>query len=258
MITLFDIPSTIGTWSPNVWRTRFTLDYKSIPYKVEWVEYPDIAPTLQSHGIGPGGRKPDGSPYYSVPAIIDVDDETGKVKKALADSVEIAKYLDEAYPDTPKVLPEDGKELESVLGFANGLIRLWVPVFMIVCKAMLPQLHPPSREFFSRVRAKDAQQFYPGYETIEDIPFSKEDKEAAWKAFKDSFTKGLAAHENLVQGKWFLGEGRIGFADFVIGGVLLWLKTVFGEESEEWKDMSQWDGGRWKTFVDGLKEYQKA
>ncbi|KAJ2912614.1 hypothetical protein MD484_g7806, partial [Candolleomyces efflorescens] len=258
MITLFDIPSTVGTWSPNVWRTRYTLDYKKIPYKVEWVEYPDLPTTLSSHGIGPGGRKPDGSSYYSVPSILDIDDATGETKKALSDSIEIAKYLDEAYPDTPKVLPQDTTDLEGVVAFAGGFIMTWLPAFMIICRAMLPKLHPTSREFFRKVRAKDAQRFYPGYETLEDIPFSNDDKEAAWKRFKESWIKNLAAHENLAQGKWFLGEGRVGFADFVIGGVLLWFKTMFGEDSEEWKDVAQWEGGKWAIFVEGLKDYQKA
>ena len=166
------------------------------------------------------------------------------------------KYLDEAYPDTPKVLPEAEKELKGAVGFATGFITLWLPVYMSVCKVMLPTLHPTSREFFSKVRAKDAQKFYPGYETVEDIPCSQDNKDAAWKTFKDSLTKGLAAHENLAQGKWFLGEDRTGFADFAIGGVLLWLRTVFGEESEEWQKMMDWDGGRWARLLAAFEKWE--
>lgn len=64
-VILFDIENVHGVCSsPNSWRSmiiftvlvfvanflpaRLVLNYKSIPYKTEWVEYPDLAPKFKS------------------------------------------------------------------------------------------------------------------------------------------------------------------------------------------------------------------
>ena len=45
---LFDIPGKDGlAWSPNVWKVRAVLNYKKLPYKTEWIEFPDIEPKLK-------------------------------------------------------------------------------------------------------------------------------------------------------------------------------------------------------------------
>ena len=49
---------------------RFTLDYKGLQYKTVWTEYPDIAATCQSLNIPPTGKWPDGSPMYTLPALV--------------------------------------------------------------------------------------------------------------------------------------------------------------------------------------------
>jgi len=47
-IVLYDLASTKGTcFSPAVWRIRLMLNYKRIPYKTVWLEFPDIEPTLK-------------------------------------------------------------------------------------------------------------------------------------------------------------------------------------------------------------------
>lgn len=47
---LYDLPNPgrNSCWSVNTWKTRAALNFKGIPYKTEWVEFPDIAPLLQS------------------------------------------------------------------------------------------------------------------------------------------------------------------------------------------------------------------
>ncbi|KAJ3510855.1 hypothetical protein NLJ89_g4435 [Agrocybe chaxingu] len=91
-ITFYDIPSTFpnNVWSPNTWKARrvaylisnrsevlifgtrrYCLNYKRIPYKTEWVEYPDIEPLCKRLGIAPTDKKKDGSgrrTNYSLPA----------------------------------------------------------------------------------------------------------------------------------------------------------------------------------------------
>ena len=47
-IILYDLASVTGTcFSPAVWRVRLLLNYKRIPYRTVWVEFPDIQRVLQ-------------------------------------------------------------------------------------------------------------------------------------------------------------------------------------------------------------------
>ena len=47
-IVLYDLACTKNVcFSPVVWRIRLLLNYKNIPYKTIFLEFPDIEPTLK-------------------------------------------------------------------------------------------------------------------------------------------------------------------------------------------------------------------
>lgn len=47
-IVLYDLACTKNAcFSPVVWRIRLMLNYKNIPYKTVFLEFPDIEPTLK-------------------------------------------------------------------------------------------------------------------------------------------------------------------------------------------------------------------
>jgi Glutathione S-transferase, N-terminal domain len=99
MVTLYDVPTTQQKpWSPNTWKTRYSLNYKGLPFRTEWVEYPDIAGIYCNNEpkVPPTEISKDGSPYYSLPLI---KDDTSGTPVFVAESFEIAKYLDKTYPD---------------------------------------------------------------------------------------------------------------------------------------------------------------
>lgn len=78
---------------------RYLLNIKGLHYRTQWVELPDIADLLKSLGVPPNPI----SPFpYSLPAIYD-----SRTKRTIMDSAEIAKYLDDQYPDIPAVLPKE-------------------------------------------------------------------------------------------------------------------------------------------------------
>ena len=79
----------------------YALNYKGILLKTVWVEYPDIEALYHTLGIPAASTKPDGSPYYALPVIQDPS-----TQRIISDSWAIVKYLDEAYPDTPTLLPK--------------------------------------------------------------------------------------------------------------------------------------------------------
>jgi hypothetical protein len=100
---------------------RFNLIYKRISFETVWVPFADIESVSKEHGFPPTSTAPNGSAFYTLPAIR--DQETGKV---LSDSFEIAKYLDERYPARP-VIPRGTEDQQAAfvgaLMSVIGLVR---------------------------------------------------------------------------------------------------------------------------------------
>ncbi|KAI8144923.1 hypothetical protein BJV82DRAFT_606709 [Fennellomyces sp. T-0311] len=88
-IKLQDAPET--HWSPNTSKTRYTLNYKGIPYKTVWLAYSELSTEV------PKLTKKE-SPI-TVPIIVDLLHDNTVVQ----DSWDIANYLEEAYPENPSV-----------------------------------------------------------------------------------------------------------------------------------------------------------
>ena len=78
-----------------------------------------------------------------------------------------------------------------------------------------------------------------------------------WQAAEKGFTqldKFFAANgpalDELVMGD------QVSFADIQIASTLMWVKRSLGENSEEWKRVSGWNGGKWKRIVNRLSPYE--
>lgn len=102
------------------------LNYKKIPYRTVWIDYADIQDGLKELGAPPTGTKPDGcTPWYSLPTIYDPN-----TSKFVADSIEIAKYLESQYP-TPgrQVIPSDTEQEQlqfvQTVGQYLGVCACW-------------------------------------------------------------------------------------------------------------------------------------
>ncbi|KAJ2915900.1 hypothetical protein MD484_g4526, partial [Candolleomyces efflorescens] len=149
MIALLDVLSTFHSkaWSSIMRRIHFALNYNNLPYKTQWIEYPEIAPVLKATRF----------PYYSVPAILDNGDNMGEVKVAMAKSYDIAKYLDGAYPGTPRLFPDESEGQIVIKEFVDGFVEIARSpgLRLISSKAVLARLNPASQVHFSRVRARN-------------------------------------------------------------------------------------------------------
>ena len=161
-VILYDIPSKDPRrcWSLNPWKgalytvsliasriqkntdpcgiARLMLNLKGIPYKTEWLEYPDIAPTLESFGLPP--NEPPTTTYTS-PAIRISD-------KHVMDSRKIADVLEMEHPFPSLHL--DSPILKKVEELAPQCIMSLGPVFLPKIPGVL---NPPSAEYFERTRA---------------------------------------------------------------------------------------------------------
>ncbi|KAF8990472.1 hypothetical protein BDQ17DRAFT_1402009 [Cyathus striatus] len=245
MITFYDIPSTLPgkAWSPNTWKIRYCLNYKGLEYKTEWIEYPDIEAVSKKLSIHPTDYQEDGSPYYTLPAIY--DSSTGVV---LANSFDIAKYLDVTYPETRPVLPEGTQGLQNA--FITAFSTIIPPVRPFILPKIAAVLSPRSEEYYTRTRT-----IWFG-KNLQDIVPQGGEREQEWGKFQKNLSKASEWFENNGgKGPYLMGD-TISFADFVLAGYLLYLKISWGEESTEWKDIKSWDNGQWDNFVDEFKKYE--
>lgn len=256
MLTVFDIPYDVPgrSWSPNGLKTIITVGLKGLPYHVEWVEYPDIADVMRKHNIGPTGKKRDGSDAYTLPAIIDIDDATGNVKAAMAESAEIAKYLDDAYPDQgPRLFPENDEMRVRIKREVDGLFMSFFPLLVLMLKATHPRLHEVARDHFSKARASD---LYDAFHTatLEEIVLPTEKVAEMWEGSKQCFGKWDQKYaETDGEGIWFFGRS-VSFVDVAVGAVIGWVRNVHGEDSQQWKEVAGWNGGRWSGLLKALQD----
>lgn len=264
-ITFYDIPSKLPqrAWSPNTWKTRsmfaafesilwttadmasfrFSLNYKGIPYKTQWVEYPDIADHCKDMGISPTARKADGSPVYTLPAIY--DPSTGI---STSDSLAIAEYLERTYPMAPKLFPEHSIGLQTafVYAFRHQMASTWQFIYAPECA----MLNPRSAQYFRCTREETFGRM------LEDLIPNGEKGEAEWAKFKAGL--GRVSGWYAKSGGPFLMGQSPSWADFVVGAHIVCWRSVWGEESEQWKDISSWNGGRWKALSEHLRDYEKV
>ncbi|PPR01734.1 hypothetical protein CVT26_013181 [Gymnopilus dilepis] len=247
-IILYDIPSPLPekAWSPNVWKIRYCLNYRKIPYHTEWVEYPDIMPLSERLGVKPTRKNRDGSDCYTLPAIHDTSTGT-----SLSESLLIAEYLDKAYPDTPRILPYDTIALQAAFAETWNNERRKFAGFSI--PPTLEMLNSASKAFYRRAREMDFGM------TMEELVPQDEDIVRRWVETKEVFGKFDEWYAKMdgPDGKArFLMGDVLSFGDLVVAASLKWLKTIWGEESEKWQELLTWHGGRWKALLKELKGYE--
>jgi len=46
------------------------------------------------------------------------------------------------------------------------------------------------------------------------------------------------------------------WADIVVASWLIAQKFIYGEDSKQWKNILEWDGGLWKNFNEALRVYE--
>ena len=258
-LVLYDIPTNAQAghmpWSPNTWKARFVspspsstptdlpgsfvLNYKHLAYKTTWVELPDIAALCAQLGAPPTGTKPDGTPHYTLPVLFDP-----RTRRAVADSTQIARYLDETYPDTPRVLDDAG-------GDAAVAALLWARVTLPLAKVVVARtcavLNPASEGYFRMTR-----------EGLFGARLEELATEEEWKKLEEGLG-ALGEHLKAVESKdtsSITEPGSITYSEIRVASVLVWARVVYGVDSEEWQRIADMDGGKWGAFLEKFREYE--
>ncbi|KAF9264349.1 hypothetical protein L218DRAFT_1027765 [Marasmius fiardii PR-910] len=243
MITVYDLgpsnfPEHLGC-SPHTRRVIFALNYKKLPYKYSVVRFEDVEPTAKSVNAPPTTAKPDGSPKYTVPFIH--DSSTGQ---SVSDSLAIVEYLDQTYPATPRLVPEGTRVLQVV--FTDSVSAK----FYVLSGVLTPKYQQCfSAEFLAAVE----KQFGPPRK-----PPSEEEVKELWAKGRKSFDELTAAYDGTTAGSevFVMGEKPV-FADLALAAAAAHVKFLFGDDSEEWKDVSSWIGGRVGRMVEAILKYER-
>lgn len=258
-IIFYDIPAANPSkkcWSPNTWKARYVLrttsvtlellteivfryalNFKGIVYRTEWVEYPDIEALSKRIGAPPTGKWPDSTSYYSLPAIYDPS-----TKKAVSDSAEIAKYLDETYPDTPTLFPTGTVALQTLfLDWAWDNVGF--PLSKQLAVASCSCLNPASQSYY-----REKREWQVG------APLEALKTEQNWAALEEGLGKLKGYYEANGEGNdGLLGGEQITFADLQIVSYFAWVRVV---SPEVWDKVKGLHGGQWAKVLEHFETYE--
>ncbi|KAF8577827.1 hypothetical protein K439DRAFT_1639384 [Ramaria rubella] len=238
-IALFDIPSTLDhqPWNPNTWKARAVLNYKRLPYKTIWLSYPDIESTLKKLGAPARAVDPQGKPHYMLPAILDT---SGVSPILVTDSLNIAEYLEEKYPERP-IFPKDGKALEYA--FEETFNRIVGPPMW---KMMLPLawniLDERSQKYFCEKRER-----WNGSKVLDKWCPEAHMTEKDWNALMHGFnTLAAILDMNGPSQKFVAGGTEPTRADLII---VSYLASIIVAAPEKWnEEVRHWSNGRWEKL----------
>jgi len=241
VITLYDVRSTIPQpWAPNIWRIRFILNYKRLPYRTQWIEFSDVENILRSMNAPPTSARQDGRPVYTLPVIFDSRTNTIHSNANL-----IAEYLEITYPARP-VFPDGSRALQTLFVhyiqeiFAKPLLPIMIPISHL-------RLHERSQAHFL------------GPHRVQPSQLSGPQMEQAWIAIKEQFDflASILDKNNGPDGDGIVAMGHeVSYADFALCSVLIWIETMSPHDG--WARVRQWNGGRWSRLRDRCREYMDA
>ncbi|KAF7560081.1 hypothetical protein G7046_g4076 [Stylonectria norvegica] len=211
-IVFFDLPSKppCTAWSLNPWKTRLLLNFKGLDYKTEWIEYPNVKPTLEPHV-----SSNDGGMEYTIPTVKFPDGTY------VMDSRKIVNRIEESHPEPPLHLDSPVlSKLEALMPKIMGALR---PVYVPWVPKRI--LNDASLEYWYRTRSATV-----------GMPLDQLEKEQggqpAWDAAKPVLAEVEALLKQNPEGPFFLGK-TVSYADFVWVGFLIFLQRIGQDVIEE-------------------------
>lgn len=244
-ITLYDIWSTAPgrSISPNTFKARVALTFKGLTFKTEWLQLPDIEPRLKEIGAEPTSTGKDGSPPYTVPVIH--DHSTGRI---VSDSMRIARYLDETYPDRPALFPHGVYapiEMFDAYFFPTAIL----PGIELIIYGTMERTSPRCAEHMRRTRDKAFMA------RVAELAPPNPKRGPLLAAAKDGFSKvARILSANGGESPFFYGN-TLSYADIIVVAYLLWIRASLGVESHECKEIEEWDNGRWVKLLSSTEKY---
>lgn len=195
MLKLYDLAGADDNrrFSPYCWRTKLALAHKGLAVEtVPWrfTEKDRIAASGQ-------GR---------VPVLVDGD-------KWVADSWNIACYLEDAYPDRPSLFGGGaGRALSRFyVGWADNVLQ--PAIARLIVRDIMDHLHPKDREYFRKSREERFGK------TLEAVVADRDKNLPAFRAL-------LAPLRAVLKEQSFLGGASPLQADYIVFGGFQWARAI--------------------------------
>jgi glutathione S-transferase len=224
---------------------RIVLNYKGIPHKTEWVEFPDIAATAKRVGAPHTFLRRGGQPSYTVPILRDPATD-----RSIAGSLQIALNLERLYPDSPKLFPP-GME-DSIADFDKKFMRaVGGALVPLLLSRIWAQLRDGSKDYFRTTRER---MFGGG--SLEALSAPGAASAARWAAVREALEPfAREADASSASDTFLLGE-RETYADVVAACWLGWARRIWGADTREWAELETWHGGRWGRLTRAFKKWE--
>ncbi|KAH9476123.1 Glutathione S-transferase-like protein ustS [Psilocybe cubensis] len=228
-------------WMPNIWRIRFILNFKGLPYETVWIELQDVERALSHIKAPPSSVRSDGRPVYTLPVIVDPT-RNPHSPIILSNSNTIAEYLEDTYPARP-IFPQGSRAVQAL--FVHYIQEVF-------SKPLLPILVPMSHHQLPH----STQTHFRGGQAPATTLVGPQ-REMAWQAAREQFDF-LAAIMDKNKGDGY-GDGVVAYgndvtyADFALCSILIWIKRM--DAHEGWARVRTWNQGRWSRLLDRCRPF---
>ncbi|KAL2186675.1 hypothetical protein L209DRAFT_731631 [Thermothelomyces heterothallicus CBS 203.75] len=204
---LFDLPSRdpCRCWSLNPWKTRMLLNFKGVDYRTEWVEYPDIKPTLEPH-VPPHPQKP----QYTIPTVRFPDG------RYVMESFAIAREIEAAHPTPSARL--DAPAVAELMGAVPRLLHKLRAVLLPGVPRLI--LNERSKPYWHETRSAMVGKALDEWER-EVVAAGEPD----WDGAEPVLREVTALLKKEAGGPFFLGN-EVSYADFIWGGFLIFFDRL--------------------------------
>jgi len=212
-LALYDLEGRDGRRiSPFCWRTKYALAHKGLAAEDRPVGFTDIKSIGKDIGAG----------ITSVPVL----DHDGKL---VADSWQIALYLDRTFDDTAPIFPN-----QDALSYAQFVEKwLFSQIFTVLFPAMVKKVHdhlkPQDQAYFRESREKNL-----GGMTLEQA-------ETRSAQGLGAMNVALGPLRGKIQDTDFLCGNAPGYADYVAASTFMWARAVYphalfapGDPAAQW------------------------
>ncbi|KAG8739983.1 hypothetical protein FRC12_016144 [Ceratobasidium sp. 428] len=248
-IIFYDVASKDGSyWSCNTIKTRLTLNYKGLPYRVQYIHLNEVQSALKSLGVPPASKTP---PYYTLPTIADPSSDPNGEPTYVSETFAISAYLDDKYPAPgyPTVFTPGTRPLQRLF-VDNFAANIGGPLFQLFIRPYFPQkyLTEAALDYLLRSRSTTVATYahLKGDEATNKLVEVRRKWETLAEAFNLNGTEGST-------GPFMMGN-KITFADFAVGGMLFALNRAEGDDGQVWQEVMKWSDGKWSGYWKEIKD----
>ncbi|KAJ5116291.1 hypothetical protein N7456_000639 [Penicillium angulare] len=206
-IILYDLACTKGVcFDPAVWRVRLALNYKRIPYRTIFLEFPDVRPTFYALGLVSSTEE-----AYEAPAIHYLPSD-----EYLMGSSRIIDFLEYKYAWPSLPAPSQSEAIRRI----ETQVRSYLDTIfeLSILPRIINILSPRSRTYHRH--AAEKRYDFPIEELLDD------EEETHWRMLEG----GMREISGLLQAKKAVGPyvlgGHVSLTDFMIAGYMQSARTI--------------------------------